>query len=165
MADKKVLHAHWSTLVEGLSASSMEMYSKIEEKLKTRQMPDASFGREQLAAGGILSGKREYLRVRRKEFIVDICAAPFGTGFFFSSWLIEPVGCIGALAEIPVVGFLLDLFLGKFTYYHHDTATMFYTAVHQAVIEVVDEATKASPKGLRMLSERERTPVLRALIR
>ncbi len=34
-----------------------------------------------------LSGKRIYLRVSREGLNFDICAAPFGTGYFFSWWL------------------------------------------------------------------------------
>ncbi|MBU1700304.1 MAG: hypothetical protein KJ831_09145 [Candidatus Eisenbacteria bacterium] len=37
--------------------------------------------------GGIGTPKRKYLRVTREDMAFDICAAPFGTGFFFSWWL------------------------------------------------------------------------------
>ena len=39
--------------------------------------------------GGVLSAKREYLRVTRQKLAFDLCAAPFGTGFFFSWWVGE----------------------------------------------------------------------------
>ena len=32
----------------------------------------------------MLSQKREYLRMTRERLVFDICAAPFGTAFFFS---------------------------------------------------------------------------------
>jgi hypothetical protein len=35
----------------------------------------------------LLSAKREYLRIIRGKYSFDVCAAPFGTGFFFSWWL------------------------------------------------------------------------------
>jgi hypothetical protein len=37
----------------------------------------------------LLSTNREYLRLTRERLVFDICAAPFGTGFFFSSRLGE----------------------------------------------------------------------------
>lgn len=36
------------------------------------------------AEGGILSGNRVYLRMIRERLAFDTCAAPFGTGYFFS---------------------------------------------------------------------------------
>ena len=38
---------------------------------------------------GLLSAKRQYLRLRRERLAFDICAAPFGTGYFFSFRSIE----------------------------------------------------------------------------
>ena len=34
----------------------------------------------------IASAKREYLRMQRGKYAFDICAAPFGNGFFVSWW-------------------------------------------------------------------------------
>lgn len=40
--------------------------------------------------GGLASANRLYFRTQRGKFAFDICAAPFGTGFFVSWWLTEP---------------------------------------------------------------------------
>jgi len=51
----------------------------------------------------MLTSHREYLRIVRGRYRFDICAAPFGTGFFFSSWLTEiksPFGWLYLLAFI-----------------------------------------------------------------
>jgi hypothetical protein len=40
--------------------------------------------RVEFAEGGMLSAKREYLRMTRERLVFDICAAPFGTSYFFS---------------------------------------------------------------------------------
>lgn len=45
------------------------------------------------------------------------------------------------------------------TFYRVDTASMFYTAVHQSVIEAVDQLT--TTKGVRALAAEERKPVMR----
>jgi len=36
--------------------------------------------------GSFLSADRKYLRIERKRYVCDICAAPFGKDFFFSFW-------------------------------------------------------------------------------
>lgn len=38
----------------------------------------------EFAEGGLLSEKRVYLRMIRERLVFDVCAAPFGTGYFFS---------------------------------------------------------------------------------
>lgn len=125
----------------------MEAGSAIER----RAIPDAAQSRVDWREGGVLSAKREYLRVRRKQYTFDICGAPFGTGFFVSWWLTEPLGCLGGYIR------------RRETYYRIDTALMFQEAVHAAVLEVIDGMTSA--KGIRGLSELDRKPILRSLVR
>jgi hypothetical protein len=55
----------------------------------------------------VFSAKREYLRVERGPFVFDICGAPFGTGFFVSSWLVRP-----QTAPWPIALFLIFLSAG-----------------------------------------------------
>lgn len=40
--------------------------------------------RVEFSEGGLLSAKRTYLRMTRERLVFDICAAPFGTAYFFS---------------------------------------------------------------------------------
>lgn len=51
------------------------------------------------------------------------------------------------------------LFPPRPTFYRMDTANMFYTAVHNAVTDAVDQLTTA--KGVRGLTDDERKPILR----
>lgn len=81
--------AYWHYLIEGLSASSLDFYRSLEEALARREIPDTQRARVDYREAGYLSAKREYLRVTRGAQAVDICAAPFGTGFFISWWLGE----------------------------------------------------------------------------
>jgi hypothetical protein len=76
---------HWYALVPGFNTSGKEFYEAVEMKLKDRQVPGLDIAYVEFAEGGILSSKREYLRMTRERLLFDICAAPFGTGFFFSS--------------------------------------------------------------------------------
>lgn len=81
-----LLEDNWSTLVEDFSASSQEFYREVERALAMRQIPQLTPSRIHWSEAGVLSGQREYLHLRRGMYHFDICAAPFGTGFFFSWW-------------------------------------------------------------------------------
>lgn len=151
-----IVFSNWYHLVEGLQASPKEFYTSVEAAVARRQIPSVELSRVDWREGGVLSAKREYLRVTRKPHLFDICGAPFGTGFFVSWWLGEVPGC---LVGIP----FLDRFVGRSTYYRIDTELMFQEAVHRAVLEVIDGMT--SSKGVRALSEFERKPILRGLMR
>lgn len=60
---------------------------------------------------------------------------------------------------LPVIGWLYVWLFKPATYYRIDTMLMFQTAVHNAVLEVLDEMTAA--KGLRALGESDRKPIMR----
>lgn len=64
--------------------STDEFYQSIEKELKSRQVPGLEMSRIEFSEGGLLSDKREYLRMSRERLVFDICAAPFGTAYFFS---------------------------------------------------------------------------------
>jgi hypothetical protein len=204
--------SHWSTLIESFQASPLAFYAAVEAALARRQIPQTDNTRVTYKEGGLFSSEREYLRVKREKLVFDICASPFGTGFFFSWWFAEDrlklsrivkvaiilvelfvaawvlynLGFIlGTLAlaimvlvalvlanekagqgafnadwiqEIPVIG-RIDAWLFKAgTYYRIDSMEMYQTAVHNAVLEVIDQMT--TEKGLRLLGESERKPVM-----
>ena len=158
------IFSRWHHLIENLQASPMEFYSQVEAALQKRQIPDIKTSRVDWREGGLLSAKREYLRVRRKEFVFDICGAPFGTGFFFSWWLGElPSGFWALVSLIPLFGPLMIWAFRRETYYKNDTALMFQDTVHSAVMEILDGMSSA--KGLRVLSELERKPIMREFAR
>jgi hypothetical protein len=75
---------HWYSLVPGFNTSSKEFYKAIKKELKAREVPGLDISHVDFAEGGIMSNKREYLRMTRERLVFDICAAPFGTAFFFS---------------------------------------------------------------------------------
>lgn len=84
---------HWYALVPSFNTSTKEFYEAIEKELKDRQVPGLEMFHVDFAEGGVLSAKREYLRMTRERLVFDICAAPFGTAYFFSC----------RFAEIPAV--------------------------------------------------------------
>ena len=153
-ADTQVLR-HWSHLIDGLEHSSQEFYASVEAALGDRELPNATSSLIEIPEGGFFSADRLYLRIRRGEQLVDICAAPFGRGFFVSWWLVVPPSWIRL---VPLIGWVIQI-LSPQTYYSIDTATMFQSVVHSAVQEVIDAATTA--KGIRALTEDERKPIMR----
>lgn len=84
---------HWISFAEGFQFSPAEFYAAVEKELETRQVPGLEKSRLEFAEGGLLSDKRVYLRMLRERLVFDVCAAPFGTRFFFSC----------RMAEIPAV--------------------------------------------------------------
>ena len=161
MAKKDTLiFSHWYTSIGGLQESAQKFYQSLEETIKRYQIPDVKISRIDFREGTIMSAKREYCRIKRKEHVFDVCAAPFGTSFFVSWWLGEkPPGFLGRLIlSVPLVGQWLLSIVRPVTYYRLDTALMFQSSINQVVQDVIDEMTKA--KGLRSLTEMERKPIL-----
>jgi len=164
MARDQVVISHWYHLAENLQESSQQFYSLLEETIKKRNLPEVRLSRVDYKEGGIFSAKREYLRVERKEYIFDVCAAPFGNNFFISWWLSQSEkGALKFLLVIPFIGEPLLRALKPPTYYNLDTSLMFQESVGQAVLEVFDSITAG--KGVRSLSESERKPILRDLFK
>jgi len=80
---------HWYALVPGFNTSTKEFYAAVEAELKAREVPGLDIVRVDFAEGGVLSSKREYLRMTCERLMFDICAAPFGTAYFFSCRFVQ----------------------------------------------------------------------------
>ena len=152
--------SHWNQMIPGLRQSAQEFYGSVETFLAPHDLKNVKLERVNLSEGGLLSAKREYLQIRRGEHVFHVCAAPFGNGFFISSWLGQvESGLFAWLASLPFIGWFFQRFVKPLTYYKIDTALMFQSVAHGAVMEALDGITQA--KGLRSLSESERKPVMR----
>jgi len=110
-------------------------------------MPNVTLSRVTHSQSGIFSAKREYLRVVRNEYIFDICAAPFGNGFFFSWWFGTRNRSV--LARIPVLNTMLGVNPRKKTLYQLDTEDMFRLSIHSCYADAIVQVT--TPKGSRGL--------------
>ena len=90
---KTEVHNYWYAPVDNFEFVTGEFYELIEKELKARRVPGLTISRVELGEGGVLSAKREYLRLKRERLVFDICAAPFGTSYFFSFRFVElPLG-------------------------------------------------------------------------
>jgi len=111
MAQVAVVFSHWYHLLEGLQESPKSFYESLESAIKKRELPDIAISRVDYHEGGVFSAKREYLRVSRQNQVFDICAAPFGAGFFVSWWLGELKPSWGPLVALGAVLFIIVAFL------------------------------------------------------
>ena len=95
--------SHWCQLFESFQASPLTFYQAVASAIETRKVPELQQSRIEFKEGGSLTAHREYFRIVRGRYAFDICAAPFGTGFFFSWWLTEIKSWVGWLY---LLGFL-----------------------------------------------------------
>jgi hypothetical protein len=101
---KEQVHKHWYSAVDNFQFTSSDFYQMIQTELTTRKVPGLEVTRVEFNEGGLLSDKREYLRLKRERLVFDICAAPFGTSYFFSFRFVElPLG----IKPVELVVFLI----------------------------------------------------------
>jgi hypothetical protein len=81
------VEGHWHSHIDDFSTSALEFYELVKAGIARREIPDLAISSVEWKEGGLGSGKRVYLRISRESLNFDICAAPFGTGYFFSWWL------------------------------------------------------------------------------
>lgn len=129
--------SHWYHLFETLEASPMEFYASVEESVERREIPDAERSRVDHHEGGMLSAKREYLRVSRGRLTFDICGAPYGKGFFVSWWLAEirrgPALLFAIFVGILValwIAFRIGFFFGVLAFFIGVPLTLWFLARH-----------------------------------
>jgi len=128
--------------------STQDFYKLVEELINKREMPNVSISKINYPTEHILSERREYLRVGRKDSIFDICVAPFGTGSFVSYWYGEPRKTLKELAKRihPVANEIIDDF-DKKTRYQYDTDSVFQLWVKDCITNAIEEVK--TNKGIR----------------
>jgi hypothetical protein len=144
-------HKHWQHMFDGLQFSAEEFYAAVQEAITKRQIPDVKFSRVTYSQSGIFGNSREYLHIVKGEYEYDVCAAPYGTGFFVSLWYAErPSVSKKLMAKSPALKAMTD----TKSYYQIDTDGMANSAIRSAFTSAIDVIT--STKGVRGLSETER---------
>jgi hypothetical protein len=101
--------SNWHTLFDDFSTSSQDFYRAVEIAIVQRSLPGVTLSRVLFSEGGIGAPNREYLRVRRKRIVFDICSAPYANGHFFSWWLAKIPARFGLLYVIALVAVLLPV--------------------------------------------------------
>ncbi len=132
--------------------SGKEIYAAVTAAVKERQIPGVSFSTAMHYQGGYFSEKREYLRIGRGGTMFLVCAAPFGTDYFISCWVGEPMS-FGKdfIRRLPLIGPSIYKRMNERTFFQTDTESMFLGAVKHSVEHVVD--TLKASKGIRPAAE------------
>ena len=112
---KPQVEGHWHSLIEGFATSSLDFYELVKAGIARREIPDLKISQVEWKESGLGSGKRTYLRVSREGLNFDICAAPFGTGYFFSWWLAKIPRILLDFAVLFGIAFVALLFAGIFS--------------------------------------------------
>lgn len=110
------LISHWPKPFQDFNTSPSEFYRSVETALAKHGIPELEVSRVVWKEGSFLSADREYLRIARKRLVYDICAAPFGKDFFFSSWLVmlRPT-----LSIFHLIGMVTTVFFSYFIVAHY----------------------------------------------
>ncbi len=109
---------HWIAFHDNFNFAPQEFYDAIEKELQARKIPGLAISQEAFAEGGLISDKRIYLRLFRERLALYTCAAPFGSGYFFSCRtvhvpaLVRLWHIVAAFAFFTIVGGLLVKPLG-----------------------------------------------------
>src|SRR5690606_19129689 len=88
-----------------------DFYERLERQLLERKVPGLEISREEYAEGGLLSHRRVYLRFIRERLAFDTCAAPFGSGFFFSCRTVYSPVLLRLWHVLVLLGLLGGLYL------------------------------------------------------
>jgi len=185
--------SHWFKPFESFETSTSDFYDSVEAALERHEIPNLTTSQFYQSEGGPFAQSRKYLRVQRGELAFEICAAPFGSGYFFSWWLrrrpsrrwiafaVAAFLWLGIAPRIhlPLVSTVLLQFLGaivlgivafvlrreagRVTYYIIDAMMAYQSFVQAAVNEAIDGLMKT--KGLHALTEDEKKPVMRDFLR
>lgn len=81
--------SYWCTLFDNCEYSPQAFYALVQQNIERRQVPDLLVNCLLLHEGTMFSKRRLYHQMRRERIVVEICAAPFGSGFFISSRLFD----------------------------------------------------------------------------
>lgn len=140
----------WHHTFDQFQFSPQEFYEALQSGIKKRELPHLSYSRVTYQETFIFGQSRTYLRIERGVYVFDVCAAPFGSGFYVSWWFQEKTTFFRRmLLMVPVVKWFLDIK----TFREIDTETVFRELVHASVLEAIDAMT--NEKGIR-LTEAER---------
>lgn len=144
-------HKHWQHTFDEVKFSAGEFYASVQEAIKRREIPDVRFSRVKYSESGVFGNSREYLHIEKGEYEYDVCAAPYGTGFFVSLWYVErPSVSKKLMKKVPALEGLAD----TKSYYKIDTDGMANGAIRNGFTEAIEALT--TTKGARALSETER---------
>lgn len=142
---------YFNRSISNFQYSTQVFYSLIQDAMEQRNIPGVKFKTVTHRMKGIFSPRFKYFQIIRKDIVIEVCAAPVGTGFFITSrkgiikgsdtWkkqrerIISKAGTTNYRKANPDLFFQLDVEL------------LFLSSVQQSVSEAIDSAISA--KGIR----------------
>jgi hypothetical protein len=81
---KAEIYSHWGSLTPEVHFSAEEFCAKLETAVRAKDWPGVEVFRVPYSEAGLLSHKREYLRIIRQRHLFDVCASTFGKDYFFT---------------------------------------------------------------------------------
>lgn len=150
--------ARWQTTLEMGVCSPLEFYEMIENSLTECELPNLQFSRITRNEGGWFSPRRVYLRIRWQRLYFDVSAFVVGNSLIVGWWLHQDSPGVGdLLSEISIFSFLMEKTTRAATYYTVDYVEFIQHAVHNSMLQVVDELREEN--GLGYLPDEARVPV------
>jgi hypothetical protein len=114
--------------------STQEFYGCIEDLLISKEIPGLKMYRIVRQEGGLFSANREYLRIKRKEIVIDVCGFTFGNGFCVSC----RKGCMpNSAKKSSQRDSIWEIVFTPKTFYHDDSETAFKSFVNHSIEEAV----------------------------
>lgn len=144
--------SHWHHHFDTAPFSSQEFYQGLATSISTKCMTHVTVSMTNYSQGGLLSPRRDYLQIRYKDYVFNICAAPFAKEYFVSWWLCELKDVSGDFfRRIPIIGLLFTK--RRKTFFEIDTEIMFKETISSCIKETIEQLTEA--KGLRKIADTE----------
>jgi hypothetical protein len=138
--------SNWHEYLEYHPFSPKEFYASVTEELRSKDIPQLVITTIYYPQGGLFSMSREYLRIRCGEYVFDVCAAPFGKGFFVSYWMgVMPDPIRDVFKNMPWVGKFFRQ--REKTFFELDNETLFKELASTAVRKVFKQLHEQ--KGIR----------------
>lgn len=115
-------------LIENFNYSPREFYLLLAKAIERREVPGLEAELTSLIESVPGSSRRLYLSVARERFVYYVCAAPFGSGFFFSWRLVDERRPAKWYHLLAMLGFLFSLSIFV-SYFGYSTIVQFLNAV------------------------------------
>lgn len=149
---KKEVLSNWSHYFDYFQFSTEDFYKEVTRHIMNRNIPEVYFNtHERRESTTNFFNNRMYLRITTSGYIFDICAAPYGKGYFVSWWLLQDTPFFKRLLlNIPLLGSIIY----KKTLFQIDCETMFRTCIHLAIQDAIKEMSEA--QGYRTLTDSEK---------
>jgi len=143
-------HSNWSTMIGDFDFPVDEFYKLIKEDLKTQNIPGLTFEHKNISDGFGALNKREYLRIKWRDYHYDLGVMPFGNNNLYISWWLIYANSFDKIliAKIPFIGGWLVNKLYRITYYKVGSASAFMTLAQSSVQNVIKQITEG--KGVTL---------------